>query len=79
MVHAEQAATGVVLTERTAELDGTYPVPDRPGVTPRRSPHHGTVQGSIGRPRPAPPDVRTSLAHQRGAADLHLTHEADVG
>ena len=37
---------------------------------PRRRPHHGDAGGSLGRPRPAPPDVGTSLANpQRGCED----------
>jgi putative transposase len=31
---------------------------------PRRRLHHGDTRGSPGRPRPAPPDVGTSLAHR---------------
>jgi putative transposase len=34
---------------------------------PRRRPHHGDARGSPGRPRPAPPDVGTSLAHRTPA------------
>ncbi|GAB3972215.1 RNA-guided endonuclease TnpB family protein [Actinoallomurus acanthiterrae] len=43
----------VVITHRRAgrHLPGTGPA----RRDPRRRPHHGTVNGSIGRPRPAPP------------------------
>ena len=34
---------------------------------PRRRPHHGDTRGSPGRPRPAPPDVGTSLVHRTPA------------
>ncbi|WP_312881684.1 RNA-guided endonuclease InsQ/TnpB family protein [Actinomadura alba] len=54
-----------------------------PGVNsarrdPRRRPHHGTVRGSPGRPRPAPPEMGTSLAHQARISQHHLDSEANV-
>jgi putative transposase len=49
---------------------------------PRRRPHHGDARGSPGRPRPAPPDVGTSLANRppRDAriTQLHLDNQANV-
>ena len=49
---------------------------------PRRRPHHGDARGSPGRPRPAPPDVGTSLANrsQRNAriTQLHPDNRANV-
>ena len=50
---------------------------------PRRRPHHGDAGGSFGRPRPAPPDVGTSLANrpQRDAriTQLHPATRANAG
>jgi IS605 OrfB family transposase len=51
----------VVITHRRAGRH--LPGAGRSRRDPRRSPHHGTAQGSTGRPWPAPPDVGTSLAH----------------
>ncbi|WP_433181881.1 RNA-guided endonuclease InsQ/TnpB family protein [Actinoallomurus sp. CA-150999] len=50
----------VVITHRRAgrHLPGTGPA----RRDPRRRPHHGTVDGAIGRPRPAPPPGGESLA-----------------
>ncbi|GAA4639361.1 RNA-guided endonuclease TnpB family protein [Actinoallomurus vinaceus] len=50
----------VVITHRRAgrHLPGTEPA----RRDPRRRPHHGTVNGSHGRPRPAPPPGGESLA-----------------
>jgi putative transposase len=45
---------------------------------PRRRPHHGSVRGSPGRPRPAPPEVGTSLAPKARISQLHLENEANV-
>jgi putative transposase len=42
---------------------------------PRRRPHHGDTGGSPGRPRPAPPDVGTSLAKPpSGDARINQLH-----
>jgi putative transposase len=48
---------------------------------PRRRPHHGGARGSAGRPRPAPPDVGTSLAHRHLAAERedHPTPPTPLG
>ncbi|MGH3068534.1 MAG: zinc ribbon domain-containing protein [Streptosporangiaceae bacterium] len=48
-----------------------------PDVSPARRdprrPHHGGTRGSPGRPRPAPPDVGTSLANHPKRRDARIT------
>ena len=67
----------VMITHRRAgrHLPGTGPA----RRDPRRRPHHGTTQGSPGPPKPAPPDVGTSLAQQARINQLHLHNEANIG
>jgi IS605 OrfB family transposase len=71
-----ETALPVVITHRRAGRH--LPGAGRSRRDPRRSPHHGTAQGSPGRPRPAPPDVGTSLAQQARISQLHLPDEANV-
>jgi putative transposase len=66
----------VMITHRRAGRH--LPGAGRSRRDPRRRPHHGTVRGSPGRPRPAPPDVGTSLADTARISQLHLTDEANV-
>jgi putative transposase len=66
----------VVITHRRAGRH--LPGAGRSRRDPRRSPHHGTAQRSVGLPRPAPPKVGTSLAQPARISQLHLTTEANV-
>ncbi|GAA4624487.1 RNA-guided endonuclease TnpB family protein [Actinoallomurus vinaceus] len=65
----------VVITHRRAgrHLPGTGPA----RRDPRRRPHHGTVNGPIGRPRPAPPPSGESLA-LRGSTNDGQTRPTKV-
>jgi putative transposase len=67
----------MVITHRRAGRH--LPGAGRSRRDPRRRPHHGTAHGSPGRPKPAPPDVGTSLAHTARISQLHLHNEANIG